>query len=70
MNYCNKCRFYSKPFLEKPKCSRISNYNVVKRKNVQFTLEESFKICTGYFFEQCSDENFFSSKKSDEQSSS
>lgn len=51
MNYCNKCRFYSKPLLGKPKCTRISNYNVIKKKNVQFTLEESFRICKGYFFE-------------------
>lgn len=51
MNYCNKCRFYTKPLLGKPKCERISNYHVTKKKNIPFTLEESFKICKGYFFE-------------------
>lgn len=51
MNYCNKCRHYTKPLFSQPKCNRISNYHVVKKKNVQFSLEESFKICKGYFFE-------------------
>ena len=63
MNYCKSCKFYTKPLLGKPRCERISNYNVVKKKNIPLKLEESFKICTGYFFEheksdlfKCSDD--------------
>lgn len=51
MNYCNKCRFYQKTVFTQPKCNRVSNYHVIKKKNVPFTLEESFRICKGYFFE-------------------
>ncbi len=52
MNYCNKCRYYTKPLFSPPKCNRISNYHVVKKKNIPFNIEEAFKICKGYFFEQ------------------
>lgn len=51
MDLCKTCKFYTTPFF-KPKCNRISNFHVVKKKNIPFTLEESFKICKGYFFEK------------------
>lgn len=67
MNYCNKCRFYQKTLFTPPKCNRVSNYSVVKKKNVPFTLEESFRICKGYFFELCkTHDDIFSGDMTDE----
>lgn len=48
---CSKCIFYTKPFLSKPKCTRISNYNFQKRKMALFDIPDAQKICKGYFFE-------------------
>lgn len=57
MNYCNKCRFYQKTLFVPPKCTRISNYHLLKKKDVPFSIEESFRICKGYFFEKKSGES-------------
>lgn len=57
MNYCKSCKYYKAIPFTKPKCTRISNYHVVKKKEIPFTLEESFKICTGYFFSDKSSDN-------------
>ena len=43
---CYTCKHYS---LEK--CNRISNYDVVKRKDVPASMQFYFRICGGYFYE-------------------
>lgn len=48
---CSKCLFYTKTFLSKPKCARISNYNIRTRKMALFKIDEAQKICKGSFFE-------------------
>jgi hypothetical protein len=59
MDRCIQCKFY-KPYVIKPSiCTRISNVNLLTKKNEQFSLPASFKICKGYFFEKKNDEEMY-----------
>lgn len=57
---CKKCKFYEKPFIGKPICTRISNirFSPPPPKNLPFKVPEAFKICKGYFFEHSKDDLF------------
>ena len=55
---CQQCKYYSKPLVGKPVCSRISNFVIPKGKNVPFKVPEAFRICKGYFFEHSKDDLF------------
>ena len=48
---CEKCIFYTKGFWSAPRCTRISNYNIAKKKMEKFNMVVSQRICKGYFFE-------------------
>ncbi len=61
---CSKCIFYTKHFLGKPKCMRISNYNIQKKKMSFFDIPDAKKICKGYFFEHKHSDLYRSSDES------
>ena len=56
MNKCQQCKFYERPFLGKPTCTRISNIQLTNGKNIPFKVPAAFKICKGYFFEYSKDD--------------
>jgi hypothetical protein len=49
---CIQCKFYNPHIIKPSICTRISNINLITKKNEQFSLPASFKICKGYFFEK------------------
>ena len=55
LDICKSCKFY-KPHVIKPSiCTRISNINLLTKRNEPFSLPVSYKICKGYFFEKKDD---------------
>jgi hypothetical protein len=56
MDICKQCAFYKPHIIKSPICTRISNVNLLTKKNEPLSIPASFKICKGYFFEKKKDD--------------
>ena len=56
MDICKQCTFYKPHIIKSTTCTRISNVNLLTKKNEPLSIPASFKICKGYFFEKKKDE--------------
>ena len=52
MDKCQTCVFYKQHLLKSSTCTRISNINLLTKRNTPFKIPAAFKICKGYFFEK------------------
>lgn len=57
MDICKTCKFYKSRVIRHSTCTRISNINLVTKKNTPFNIPTSFKICKGYFYEKKKDDD-------------
>lgn len=57
MDICKTCKFYKSHVIKPSICTRISNVNLLTKRNEQFSLPVSFKICKGYFYEKKDDDD-------------